>query len=367
MRSKWGDLISLEYGKPVPDKEKNTGSVPVFGTNGQIGTTNQPPLCPYPSFVIGRKGAYRGVHFSEKPFSVIDTAFYVKSKTENLDLKWAYYKFLTYDINKMDSGSAIPSTDRYEIYGISVELPTINEQRTIAGILTSLDQKIRHNAAINHHLEQLARTVFRHWFVENEEVEGWEIGKLGEFITINERSITKSYPKDEIEYIDISSISLGHLEDTTTYALKDSPSRARRLVKHGDTIWSTVRPNRKSYMFISNPKENLVVSTGFAVLTPKKIPSSFLFFFTTTDEFVDYLVSNADGSAYPAVLPDRFAEAEFPVPPEDVLNKFENVASPVLAQITHNEKESRMLASLRDSLLPKLLSGELSVADIDAK
>ena len=116
MRYKWGELITLEYGKPVKDKAKTDGKHPVFGTNGQIGTSDLPPLCNYPSFILGRKGAYRGVHYSAVPFSVIDTAFYAKNlHSELLDIKWAYYKFLTYDINSMDSGSAIPSTDRYEI------------------------------------------------------------------------------------------------------------------------------------------------------------------------------------------------------------------------------------------------------------
>jgi type I restriction enzyme S subunit len=120
-------------------------------------------------------------------------------------------------------------------------------------------------------------------------------------------------------------------------------------------------------LFINNPKENLVVSTGFAVLTPVNIPPSFLYLYTTTELFVDYLVSNADGSAYPAVLPERFAEAEFLIPPEDKLGQFESIVSPMLAQIAHNEEESRTLANLRDSLLPKLMSGELSLADVDAK
>ena len=112
----WGDLITLEYGKPVKDKDRWDGNIPVYGTNGQIGTSDLAPLCNHPSFILGRKGAYRGVHYSTVPFSVIDTAFYAEPISDLLDIHWAYYKFLTYDINSMDSGSAIPSTDRYEIY-----------------------------------------------------------------------------------------------------------------------------------------------------------------------------------------------------------------------------------------------------------
>jgi len=101
----WGDLITLEYGKPIKDKESVDGPIPVYGTNGQIGTSHLKPLCEHPSFILGRKGAYRGVHYSDTPFSVIDTAFYAQSISDKVDLKWAYYKFLTYDINRMDSGS----------------------------------------------------------------------------------------------------------------------------------------------------------------------------------------------------------------------------------------------------------------------
>ena len=150
---KWGDLITLEYGKPVKDKERLDGRHPVFGTNGQIGTSNLPPLCNHASFILGRKGAYRGVHYSEKPFSVIDTAFYANNlHPDLLDIKWAYYKFLTYDINSMDSGSAIPSTDRYEIYAIETDLPDITTQRKIVSILECFDFRIDVNRKINDNL-----------------------------------------------------------------------------------------------------------------------------------------------------------------------------------------------------------------------
>jgi type I restriction enzyme S subunit len=153
MKYKWGELISLEYGKPVKDKAKLDGKYPVYETNGQIGTSDLPPLCDHASFVLGRKGAYRGVHYSDSAFSVIDTAFYAENlRPEILDLKWAYYKFLTYDINSMDSGSAIPSTDRYAIYAIEVELPDIDAQKKIVSVLQCFDSKISSTLEINENL-----------------------------------------------------------------------------------------------------------------------------------------------------------------------------------------------------------------------
>ena len=149
---KWGDLISLEYGKPVQDKDRADGKYPVFGTNGQIGTTNLPPLCNHPSMILGRKGAYRGVHYSDGPCSVIDTAFYTELRSDKVDMKWVYYKFLTYDINQMDTGSAIPSTDRYEIYSINIEVPPIKVQKQVVQELEILDKKIRVNKRINDNL-----------------------------------------------------------------------------------------------------------------------------------------------------------------------------------------------------------------------
>ncbi|MBR4067995.1 MAG: restriction endonuclease subunit S [Clostridia bacterium] len=149
---RWGDLISLEYGKPVKDKDSIDGNVPVYGTNGQIGTSHLPPLCNHPSFIVGRKGAYRGVHYSEVPFSVIDTAFFAQPLSDKVDMKWAYYKFLTYNINRMDSGSAIPSTDRYEIYAIEVDLPALTTQKQVVSVLDCIDHKIKANKAINDNL-----------------------------------------------------------------------------------------------------------------------------------------------------------------------------------------------------------------------
>ena len=121
---KWGDISTLEYGKSLRSHGDATGAIRVYGTNGPIGWHTK-ALCETAGIVIGRKGAYRGVHYSPAPFFVIDTAFYLKPKRK-FEILWAYYELLDLDINGMDSGSAIPSTSRDEFYQVPVLFPPLS-------------------------------------------------------------------------------------------------------------------------------------------------------------------------------------------------------------------------------------------------
>jgi type I restriction enzyme, S subunit len=283
------------------------------------------------------------------------------------------------------------------IRGLPVPIPPLDEQQVIGTLLGTLDDKNDLNRRMNETLEAIAQSLFRSWFVDFDPVrakqegnhppgldaataalfpdsfvdsplgpipKGWRSTTIGQVAGVNEAALGAGYPHEKIRYIDISSVSEGQLGDVTEHTLGEAPSRARRLVRHGDTIWSCVRPNRRSFLFIHRPAENLVVSTGFAVMTPKAVPPSFLYSWTTTSEFVDYLTANADGSAYPAVRADHFSCAGVLLAESRVLNRFEEIAGPLRDKIAANERQSRSLAALRDALLPKLLSGEIRVGDL---
>jgi len=141
-------------------------------------------------------------------------------------------------------------------------------------------------------------------------------------------------------------------------------SRARRRFRHGDTVLSTVRPDRGSYFLALNPPENRVASTGFAVLTPTKTPWSFIHAAMTLPEVSDHLGQMADGGAYPAVRPEIIGAMKVPVPNEPkILEVFHRTCAPLFEKAEANRIQSRTLATLRDTLLPKLLSGELSVVN----
>lgn len=392
-QSTWGDEVTLEYGKALRDYSDTVGSVRVFGTNGPIGWTDT-ALAPGPGVVLGRKGAYRGVHYSPEPFFVIDTAYYVVPKAE-LEMRWLYYAIIHHELGLIDDGSPIPSTTRAAVYHRALVVPSPAEQRSIAGVFGALDDKIEQNRKTAQALERLARAIFRAWFVDFEPVkakaagatafpsmpqpvfdalparfvdsaigrlpEGWEVGKLGHHCEINQRSVRTGEVTGVIEYVDTSSVTVGRLIRLQRVLFSEAPSRARRRVRHGDTIWSCVRPNHRSHLFIHSPPEKRIVSTGFAVLSPSSFGASFLHEVTTQSEFVDYLVSNADGSAYPAVRPDHFASAEVVVPPKLLRDAFEKITMPLRDSLAAAEQESAALAEMRDYLLPKLLSGDIRV------
>jgi type I restriction enzyme, S subunit len=113
-QSTWGEEVTLEYGKALREYSDTEGNVRVFGTNGPIGWTDT-PLAPGPGVILGRKGAYRGVHYSPDPFFVIDTAYYVVPKTD-LEMRWLYYAIIYHQLGLIDDGSPIPSTTRAAVY-----------------------------------------------------------------------------------------------------------------------------------------------------------------------------------------------------------------------------------------------------------
>jgi type I restriction enzyme S subunit len=144
---RWNEVATLEYGKSLRDYQSAAGQHPVYGTNGSIGWCDR-VLCNRPGTIIGRKGAYRGVHFSDRPFFVIDTAFYL-DLDERYSARWAYYSISMIDINAMDSGSAIPSTSREDFYNLTTTVPPASIQSKFDELLSPLWLRQGQNQAEN--------------------------------------------------------------------------------------------------------------------------------------------------------------------------------------------------------------------------
>ncbi len=254
-------------------------------------------------------------------------------------------------------------------------VPPLPLQRRIAGILSVYDELIENSQQRIRILEAMARALYREWFVlfrfPGHEThprvasplgpipKGWEVKKLADVAEVNRAQINTRTAPEELHYIDISSVSPGQIDSITTYAFADAPGRARRIVQHGDVLWSCVRPNRRSHAQVINPEANTIASTGFAVLTATKVPFTFLYFATTTDDFVAFLTNNATGAAYPAVTAATFEQANLLVPPAPLLKKFGDTTIPIAEQIHTLQRQIQNLRRTRDLLLPRLLSGQV--------
>jgi len=174
---------------------------------------------------------------------------------------------------------------------------------------------------------------------------------LSSLIDLNSNSVGRDYPHAEIEYIDISSVGSGTQNAPTLYRLSDAPGRARRLVAHGDTILATVRPNLRSFLFVKQPSERTVASTGFAVLRPKKgVDPRFVYYTVTNQGFTDYLTSNAKGSAYPAVDAEIIKRARVFCPPLSTQRKIAAILAAYDDLIENNTRRIQILEDMAQML-----------------
>ena len=372
----WGDLATLEYGKSLRDYQAETGEVPVYGTNGPIGFTDK-SLCHFPSVIIGRKGAYRGVHYSDKPFFVIDTAFYLKPITDRLDLKFAYYQLLTQDINSMDSGSAIPSTSREDFYNLQLKLPPLETQRRIAAILSALDEKIELNRQTNRTLETIAQVLFKEWFVdfnfpgatgEMQESElgpipvGWRVGKLEEVCELNPRlSLKKGAVAKYIEMKNLSQSSLSIEEP------REREFTSGSKFQNGDTLLARITPclenGKTGFVDFLYEQEVGWGSTEFIVLRGKEtVGPYFIYCLSRLASFREFAIQSMVGSSgRQRVVESILSDYQLVIPNRETINIFAKKAKELFNLVKINSEQAATLSQIRDNLLPKLMSGEIDV------
>lgn len=288
-------------------------------------------------------------------------AFYIKY----------YIDYIKQEMQSISQGTTQDNLSLEKLRTFKFKIPPKFILDEVTHILLSYDNLIENNTRRITILETMAQNLYREWFVnfrfpgheqsqwqdspQGKTPAGWVVKKLSEIATVNPESITKKNAPEFIYYVDISSVNTGSIEEIKPMNFKEAPSRARRIVRHGDIIWATVRPNRKQFSYIANPVENTIVSTGFAVLRAEKVPVSFLYQATTTDSFTAYLVNHATGAAYPAVNASVFENAEILVPDEGLLAKFDELVEITMKQIEVLKKKNKNLKQQRDMLLPKLI------------
>lgn len=303
---------------------------------------------------------------------------------EVLDLRYVYHLMNAAVVRRQlyatATGAKVRHTAPERIQSVQIEVPDILTQRVIAELLDGIDDLIENNRRRVAVLEEMARTIYREWFVKfrypgHEDVpladsalgpipEGWEVRPLAASAKVNQTS-RKPRPDEVFRYLDIAALAEREVGQLDAVEGADAPGRARRVLKPGDTVWATVRPNRRAHALVVAPGEDWIASTGLAVLSPTTVSSAFLFEATSTTTFSDWLIGRATGSAYPAVRAVDFEEATVAVPNASIDAAFAEKVAPMHELSWKLRAECSALAGLRDLLLPKLVTGQIDISSLN--
>ena len=290
-------------------------------------------------------------------------------------------------------GSTILRLYNDDIRNTDIIVPPLSEQKKIASVLSALDDKIALNKKMNQKLEAMAKRLYDYWFVQydfpdkngrpykttggpmtynptlkREIPVGWEVKTLDEYLDCNKYSLTAKSSYDFIQYLDTSSLTENTLESLQRYGSQaESPSRAKRIVHANDILYSTVRPQQKHYGIIKNPAQNMIASTGFAILSCKygsEYNDMFYLFLIQEKNLIKLsAIADSNASSYPSFNPSDLLDLTICLPNnlkiiEPLVKKF----SSLFSIVERNQKENQKLTALRDKLLPLLMNGQVVVA-----
>ncbi|WML92272.1 restriction endonuclease subunit S [Thiothrix lacustris] len=334
--------------------------------------------------IIGTLGAPYLVRASDR-FGISSSVAIIRSNSDMVISAYLYYWFKSpifqNAINQIKSGVAQSFLSLGMIGSLPCDYPqSIETQRKIAAILSAYDDLIENNLQRIKLLEEMAQITYEEWFVRmkfpgHETAQwdkatglpkGWKKGCVCDISDVNRDNITVKDEPEYIHYIDIASTNTGSYNKPELMAFSEAPSRARRKLKFGDTIFSTVRPNRKTYSLILDHDPHLVASTGFAVLTPLiETQFSFVYLSVANQEFVDRAVSVAGGAAYPAVNQKDFEKISVIIPDNCLIHEFSKISNPCFETISALTKQNALLREAREILLPRLMTGVIDVDQVE--
>jgi type I restriction enzyme S subunit len=390
-------VLSFQNGKSSPDRADGL-PYPVYGSNGVIGFTND-WNAEADTIVIGRVGSYCGsLYFSRQRCWITDNAIRANALPDN-DGKFLFYLLQSLNLNHWRAGSGQPLLNQAILGGVAASVPGPREQRAIAQILGTLDDKIELNRRMNETLEAMARALFKSWFVDfdpgrakaeghdsglpksipdlfpdrfddsalGEIPRGWEVGRFGDVVE------HLRDPENPLESPDVlfRHFSIPAFDDCQwpKNELGDDIRSLKSDVPPGVILLSKLNPEIERVWLVDvQSGDRAICSTEFLVLRPRSpYGRAYTYCLARSPLFrqqIEALVTGTSKSHQRAPV-DAILNLAVVRPFNPILDAFERTASPLLDRTLACRRESHTLASLRDTLLPRLISGELRVKDAE--
>ncbi len=403
---KSSEIVKLNYGKAMRATDRIHGSVPVYGSNGQCGWHNE-SLRSGPGVILGRKGqGPLGVKWCDDDFWVIDTAYFATPETDELDLRYFYYLAKYIGLNHLKDGTSNPSLSRDTFADLLVPFPPIETQRAIVSIVKALDDKIELNRRMNATLESLARAIFKSWFVDFDPVRwqadgghqqaeknlsrfplppatlklfpstfqdselgkipsGWKVENVGEVV----ESVGGGTPSTKkAEFWEGGTLHWATPKDLSGLSSPIILDTGRKITEAGaNKISSGMLPagtlllsSRAPVGYLAVAQMPIAINQGFIAMKPNDRASNY-YMLNWCRENMWVIENRASGTTFQEISKSNFRPIPMLLPTKELVRAFTDRVDPLYLQIVTNLRESLTLSSLRDTLLPKLLSGELPV------
>jgi type I restriction enzyme S subunit len=386
------NIVDFSNGKTSPERF-DSGKFPVYGANGIIGFSDK-ANSPKGSMIVGRVGAYCGsVYFSNTESWVTDNAIKGNAKEKN-DPYFLYYLLGTLRLNERAGGSGQPLINQSILNSIIIGKPPQDEQKQIAEILSSLDDKIELNRKINANLEKLASTLFKQWFVDFEFPDkngkpykssggkmidselgkipdGWKTSILGEYINLD-RGLSykgKYLCNDGVPMLNLGTFDISGGMKFSGLKYYNGEHKNRNLVHPGDIVIANtdITQSReilgRAVMVADNFSVQDILFTHhiYAVRFLKKISRQFVYSLIITSGFKSNAITYATGTTVLFLPKDAVLGYKFILPNDIIQQKFENIIDDIKEKMEIGDKEIFILIKLRDSLLSRLMSGKIRI------
>lgn len=379
---KFKDFIELKRGYDLPTKDRIEGNIPIISSSGVSGKHDIEKV-KGPGVVTGRSGLIGSVYYESKDFWPLNTTLYVKNFKGN-NPKYVYYFLKTMNLKNFQTGSSVPTLNRNHLDNIEVTIHEKNKQVQQIKVLDNIDKKIENNQKIIANLEEFSQTIFKRWFVDfefpdengnpykssggemvdselGEIPKGWNVKNLDDIANyVNGLAMQKFKPTDNqnsLPVVKIKELKNGSTDENSNRCTSEIPDKA--LINDGDIIfsWSATLLVKMWCGGKAGLNQHL-----FKV-SSDKYPKWFYYYWTK--RYIDYFIGIANDKATTMGHINRkhLSHAKILIPNDSTLEKFSRTFDDLLEKELSVSKESKRLIELRDTLLPKLMSGEIEIPD----
>jgi len=393
---KLAEVITLKRGYDLPAQLRQPGDIPIVTSSGISGYHSEAKI-KGPGVVTGRYGTIGKVYFCPQDFWPHNTTLYVQEFKGN-DPRFIFYFLQTLDYRKYSDKAAVPGVNRNHLHTAIVKIPDINTQKRIADVLKSFDDKIEVNRAMNDTLVEIAQALFNSWFIDFDPVKakvagrqvestdpqmaslfpsefdesdlglkpkGWAVCKIGDLAKLvggatPDTKQAKYWEHGVYDWAtpkDLSTLVSPVLLRTERAISDDGLKRiSSGLLPAGSVLMSSRAPI--GYLAISEIP--VAINQGFIGMLPKDdISNLFILFWARANQ--QLIVGRANGSTFLEISKSNFRPIQLICPTSSVMKAFDELVRPMYERIANNERETKRLIDIRDSLLPKLISGDIQI------